>query len=109
MKATHLPLLRKRGDGIELYVRLTPKGGADRIEGVEPAADGKLHLKARVRAVPEKGAANAALEKLVADWLGLPKSCVTVAAGATSRLKTVHVAGDPTELSEGLVRRLGET
>ncbi|TIT75878.1 MAG: DUF167 domain-containing protein, partial [Mesorhizobium sp.] len=61
---------RPRDDGIDLYVRLTPKAALDRIDGVETTADGRSHLKGRVRAVPEKGAANAALERLVAKALG---------------------------------------
>ncbi|TIV00536.1 MAG: DUF167 domain-containing protein, partial [Mesorhizobium sp.] len=65
---------RPRDDGIDLFVRLTPKAAVDRIEGIETAADGRSHLKARVRAVPENGAANTALERMVAKALGVPGS-----------------------------------
>ncbi len=91
---------RPRGDGIDLFVRLTPKSAADMLEGIGAAADGSRHFKARVRAVPEKGAANAALEKLLARALGVPVSTVSVVAGGTSRLKTVRVTGDPASLAE---------
>lgn len=50
-------------------------------------------LKARVRAAPEKGEANAALEKLLAKALGVPKSRVQVARGTTARLKTIEIDG----------------
>jgi len=96
---------RAAAGGIELFVRLTPKGGADRIDGVEQTADGRSHLKARVRAVPEKGAANKALERLVAGWLGVPAGTVGVVAGGTSRLKTVRVEGDAAALGKALVSR----
>ncbi|WFP63987.1 DUF167 family protein [Mesorhizobium sp. WSM4904] len=99
---------RPRGDGIDLHVRLTPKAALDRIEGVETAADGRSHLKARVRAVPENGAANAALERMVAKALGVPGSAVSVVAGGTSRLKTVRILGDAGALAknvEAFVRR----
>lgn len=86
---------RTRPDGVDLFVRLTPKSSADAVGGLGSGADGKAFLKARVRAVPEKGLANAALERLVADRLGVPAGCVCVAAGAASRLKTVRVGGDP--------------
>jgi uncharacterized protein len=99
---------RASAGGIELFVRLTPKGGADRIEGVEQAADGRSHLKARVRAVPEKGAANKALERLVAGWLGVPAGTVSVIAGATSRLKTVRVEGDAAALGKMVEERVGQ-
>ena len=86
---------RTRADGLDLFVRLTPKASSDAIDGAKGTADGSVHLAARVRAVPEKGAANAALERLVADSLGLPKSAVRVVSGTTSRLKTVRLSGDP--------------
>ena len=56
-------------------------------------------LKARVRAIPEAGRANAALEMLIARWLGVPPSTVSVAHGGKSRLKQVAVAGDAEALS----------
>jgi hypothetical protein len=91
---------RARDDGIDLFVRLTPKAALDRIDGVETTADGRSHLKARVRAVPENGAANAALERLLAKALGVPASSVSVVAGHTSRLKTLRIVGDAAELVE---------
>nr|WIE92526.1 DUF167 family protein [Mesorhizobium sp. WSM4875] len=91
---------RPRDDGIDLFVRLTPKAAVDRIEGIETAADGRSHLKARMRAVPENGAANRALERMVAKALGVPGSAVSVVAGGTSRLKTLRIWGDAAELAK---------
>ncbi|AZO60662.1 MAG: DUF167 domain-containing protein [Mesorhizobium sp.] len=91
---------RPRDDGIDLFVRLTPKAAVDRIEGIETAADGRSHLKARVRAVPENGAANTALERMMAKALGVPGSAVSVVAGGTSRLKTLRIWGDAAELAK---------
>lgn len=91
---------RLRADGADLFVRLTPKSSRDGLEGVATAADGAAHVKARVRAVPEKGAANTALERLVARTLGVPASSVAVVAGGTARLKTVRIAGEPAALSQ---------
>ena len=85
---------RASGETLVIAVRLTPKAAADRIEGTATLADGRTVLKARVRAVPESGKANAALERLVAKALGVPKSAVSVVAGGTSRLKSVQVAGN---------------
>jgi uncharacterized protein YggU (UPF0235/DUF167 family) len=50
--------------------------------------------------VPDKGAANAALEKLLADRLDLPKRAVSVIAGSTSRLKTVRLSGNAAEIAK---------
>ncbi|PBC05858.1 DUF167 family protein [Mesorhizobium sp. WSM3860] len=93
---------RPHDDGIDVFVRLTPKAAVDRIEGVEAAADGRSHLKIRVRAVPENGAANTALERMVAKALGVPGSAVSVVAGGTSRLKTLRIWGDAATLAESV-------
>lgn len=87
-------------DGFRLRVRLTPKGGADAIDGPGAGADGTAFLKARVRAAPEKGQANTALEALIAKALGIPKSAVTVDKGATGRLKIVAVKANGEALAK---------
>ena len=45
--------------GIVIAVRLTPKGGRDSIDGIDALSDGRSVLKARVRALPSEGEANA--------------------------------------------------
>ena len=76
-----------------LTVRLTPRGGADRIEGWGADAAGRPLLKVRVSAPPVEGEANAALEKLIAKALGLPRSAVNVATGQTARVKFLAIEG----------------
>ena len=68
-------------------VRLTPRGGADRIDGV--GQDGTL--RARVAAPPVDEAANRALIRLLADELGVAAGQVSIVAGATARRKTIAV------------------
>lgn len=85
-------------------VRLTPQGGRDAFEGAERLSDGRSVLRARVRAVPEDGKANAALEGLLAGKLGIARSHVAVVQGKTARLKTLSVAGDIVQLSATLAR-----
>ena len=93
---------RLHDGGVDLYVRLTPKAAFDRIDGIETTADGMRHLKARVRAVPENGAANAALVRMVAKALGVPGSAVSVVAGGTARLKTLRILGEPAALVKSI-------
>lgn len=93
---------RRVAGGLELFVRLTPKSSRDAVEGVETASDGRAHLKARVRAVPEKGKANQALVKLIASTLGVPARDVEIVSGDTARLKTVRISGDPETLEESV-------
>ena len=90
--------------GLTLVVRLTPKGGRDAIDGVETMSDGRPVLKARVRAAPEDGKANAGLIEFLAKALRVPKSAVTLASGQTSRVKSLEIAGDFVALSAALAR-----
>jgi uncharacterized protein len=84
---------------MRLAVRLTPRGGADRIDGWARDASGRTFLKVRVKASPVDGEANAALERLVARVLGVPGSAVHVVAGSTARLKSLEIAGiEPADL-----------
>lgn len=75
-----------------MTIRLTPKSARDEVGEAGRYGDTPV-LKARVRAAPEKGRANAALEKLVAAWLDVPRSGVSVTGGATSRIKSLTIAG----------------
>ncbi|SER22453.1 hypothetical protein SAMN05216548_11396 [Faunimonas pinastri] len=93
-----------RPSGLQLSVRLTPRSSRDAIEGVQVLSDGRAVLQARVRAVPEKGAANKSLLALVAERLDVPKGAVSLASGSTSRLKAVLVEGEPAELIARLDR-----
>jgi uncharacterized protein len=92
--------------GLAISVRLTPKGGRDAIDGIERLADGRAVLKARVRAAPSEGAANEALIRLVAQSLGVAPRDVTLAGGATSRVKRLMVAGDGAVLAAALEKIL---
>jgi len=89
--------------GLSLFVRVTPNAGRDAIEGVEQRDDGSAVLRVRVKAVPDKGKANAAVVALLAKALGVPRSAVTVVSGETARLKTLAVVGD----GAALIRALG--
>ena len=61
-------------DGVLVPVRLTPKAGRNRIDGVKPDADGTRRL------------------------------AVSVTAGAEARAKLVRVAGDPARILERINR-----
>jgi len=91
------------GEGFAvLTVRVTPKGGRAAIEGPRPTADGRQALALRVAVAPEKGAANRAVEQLLAGALGVPRTSVAVISGPTSRLKRVRVSGDAKNLAAAI-------
>ncbi len=85
-----------------MRVRLTPKGGRDSLVGIQHLSDGTAVLKARVRAAPENGEANAALERLLAKTCGIARSRAAVTSGPTSRIKTVSLEGDAETLAAAL-------
>lgn len=91
MTAPALPW-RETPDGLDLAVRLTPRGGPARIEGIAHW-DGHPVLKVRVPAPPVDGAANEALAAFLAKTLNLPRSAVTLAAGERARVKRLRLAG----------------
>ena len=68
-----------------LDVRVTPGAARDDIR----EEDGTLRV--RVTVAPENGKANAAVLKLMAKALGVPKSRLTLLRGATSRNKQIRV------------------
>ena len=70
-------------------LRLRVKAGArtSAIVGVHGGA-----LKLSVAASPERGRANRAVVKLLAETLGLPTSSVTIVSGKTSQDKVAEIA-----------------
>jgi uncharacterized protein YggU (UPF0235/DUF167 family) len=94
--------------GIALAVRLTPRGGANIVEGLTATPAGMV-LKVRVKAAPEKGRANAELETVLARWLELPSSSIQVSGGHKSRTKTVLISGVPAMLLMLLDGKIAET
>jgi hypothetical protein len=71
-----------------ISVRLTPRGGRDRIDGW----DGDV-LRVRVAAAPVEGKANESMLRMLAKALGVAASSVTLVSGAQSRVKVVEVDG----------------
>jgi uncharacterized protein YggU (UPF0235/DUF167 family) len=100
---------RIRPDGLEVRVRVTPRGGRDAVDGVEVLSGGTPVLKVRVRAVPEDGAANEGVRRLLAKALGRPASAVSLEAGATARQKTFFISGEAQALAAALAALTGRT
>lgn len=75
-------------EGCTFRVRVIPRGRRDQVVGLYGDA-----LKVRLAAPPERGKANRALQKLLADLLGISPSAVEIISGHTSRQKLVNVKG----------------
>jgi uncharacterized protein len=71
-----------------LVVHVQPRAAKSEIAGRHGDA-----IKVRLHAPPVDGAANDELIQLLAKTLGVPKRAVRIAAGLTSRRKTVEIDG----------------
>ena len=69
-----------------IRVKVKPRSASDAITGCESGL-----LSVSVRALPDGGAANTAVEKLIAHEFGVPKTSVSVVRGHTAREKTVEI------------------
>ncbi|MFO7856799.1 MAG: DUF167 family protein [Paracoccaceae bacterium] len=85
-----------------MKVRVTPRAGRDRVDGLARDASGRPTLAVRVSAPAETGKANAATQAVVAEALGVPKRAVRVARGGSARVKTLEIAGDARTLARRL-------
>lgn len=74
--------------GARLSLRVTPRASRNTVQS--PEGGGGL-LRVHVTAVPEGGKANAAVLKLLAKALGLPKSRLTIIQGETGRDKVLEI------------------
>jgi uncharacterized protein YggU (UPF0235/DUF167 family) len=71
-----------------LRLRVSPGAGSSQVIGRHGDA-----WKVRVAAAPDRGRANAAVCRLLAETLGLPRGGVTLVAGHTARDKVVELDG----------------
>lgn len=76
-------------------MRVTPNARRQSIDGIERRADDTCHLKLKVTAPADKGAANTAVIALLADALDLPRSAITLVSGQTARTKRISISGSP--------------
>jgi uncharacterized protein (TIGR00251 family) len=83
-------------------LRLRVSAGAGRTEIVGRHGDA---WKLRVTSAPERGRANAAVLRLLADALGVPEHSLALVSGHTSRDKIVELQGLRVDEAE---RRLAE-
>ncbi|MBI2077482.1 MAG: YggU family protein [Euryarchaeota archaeon] len=87
--------IRAAADGCLVDLEVQP--GADRDEVPSGYNEWRGRIQARVQARPQAGEANEALLAAFASTLGIPRSRLSIADGATSRRKRVHVQGLPVD------------
>lgn len=76
------------GDAVLLPIKAVPGASRTAIVG-----EWSGRLKVSVAAAPERGKANAAIVRLLADRLGLRRGAVSVTQGHGAPLKTIRIEG----------------
>lgn len=79
---------RRDGARVILEVHVQPGASHTALAGLHGE-----RLKIRIAAPAAEGRANEALIAFLADWCRVPKKNVTLAAGATSRVKRIIIEG----------------
>lgn len=77
-----------KNEGVDFSLRVQPNAKKEEIGGVAEGA-----LKIRVTSSPKEGEANEACVRFLARILDVPKSRISILAGARSRTKRIRVAG----------------
>ncbi len=80
--------IRDTPQGATFAVRVQPRARKNAIVGVIGDA-----LKLALTAPPVEGRANEACIEFLAEFLKVPRSSITIAAGETSRNKVIRMAG----------------
>ena len=81
-----------------IRVRVLPRSSRNEVAGRE---DGVFRIK--LTAPPVEGRANKALQKFLADRLGVPKRDIQLVSGERSRTKSVRIDGLSPDEVEGLL------
>lgn len=84
----NLPCLRKVDAGVEVLLYVQPRASRNKIVALQGG-----ELKLALTAPPVDGAANKACCAFLAKLCSLPKSCVKLTSGETSRHKRLLLEG----------------
>ena len=91
-------MIREDAGSVTVDVLVQPRASRAKVG---PVHDGRV--KVAVTSPPVDGEANAAVIELFAKQLGVAKGAVEVISGATSRRKTLRIAGVTATAVEGLL------
>jgi uncharacterized protein len=95
--------IRETQGGVFFAVKVHPRARKNGITGSVGEA-----LKVALTAPPVDGRANEAVIDFLAGLFEIPRSSVTIASGATSRVKRIHVAGITLAVAQQRLREILE-
>lgn len=95
MDVTEVIEHNKTGRQLVIKVQVVPRASRSEIIGEHNGA-----LRVRVAAPPVEGAANDELVRLIAKTIKVPRSCVEVTSGQSSRFKRLRIVDAPANALE---------
>ena len=89
----------KENRAVIFELRVSPRASRSEIVGMHGGA-----LKVRIAAAPVDGAANAELIKVLAKYLGVAKSDISIVSGETSKNKRIKIENLSVSKFEELIK-----
>jgi len=71
---------------MKIFVKVKPRAREERVQKI-----GGINFEVWVRELPEKGKANRAVIKSLADYFKVSQSSIKIISGSTSRLKIIEI------------------
>lgn len=71
---------------MKIFVKVKPKAKEEKVEKI-----GDINFKVSVRQLPEKGRANLAVIRALADYFDISQSNIKIISGSTSKLKIIEI------------------
>lgn len=72
---------------MKIFVKVKPGAKKEKVEKT-----GDTNFKVSVKEPPEKGKANSAVTRALADYFGLKRADIKIVSGTSSKLKIIEVA-----------------
>lgn len=72
---------------MKIFVKVKPKAKEEKVEKIDD-----VNFKVQVKELPEKGRANRAVIKALADYFDVNQSEIRIVSGSTSKLKIIEIA-----------------
>jgi hypothetical protein len=71
---------------MKIFVKVKPGAKEERVEKIDD-----INFKVQVTQPPEKGKANLAVIKALAEYFNLNRSSIQIVSGSTSKLKVIEI------------------
>ena len=71
---------------MKIFIKVKPKAKEEKVEKIDD-----INFKVSVKESPEKGKANSAVMRALADYFNTNQSNVRIISGSTSKLKIIEI------------------